>query len=420
MKRKNALLLLTALFGFTQGIHAQGTAFTYQGLLSENGARVNGTNDLQFTVHSTAGGNNPVGSPITMDDLAVSNGLFTVTLDFGAGIFNGSPRWLEISVRPGTNNGAFTVLNPRQAIPAAPYAVFAGGVHGSNIVGTITSNNLPSTMGLWSKNGAALYYRGGNVGIGTTNPASTLDVFDGVGQRGTVHVGGYQADGEPKLISFGDVDFVHVGENGTDDTMELKAARFFFTGGNVGIGTNNPVSKLSVASGNVNVANGNVSVANENHQFGLVDTDNAGKTWTLSTIQTGSGFGVYEDGATARLVVESGGKVTVDGGKAVVYNSVSTELMIHRLTGTITLNGLGANNGVNGTLTWGNRGFTAPPAVFAGDFQPGPTGLGDYDQIIVTPHSATTTGCLLRIFNAGNTTAFFTNGVYNIVVIGNR
>jgi hypothetical protein len=45
----------------------------------------------------------------------VANGLFTVTLDFGSGVFISSDRWLEISVR--TNGvGAFTTLTPRQPI----------------------------------------------------------------------------------------------------------------------------------------------------------------------------------------------------------------------------------------------------------------------------------------------------------------
>jgi hypothetical protein len=49
----------------------------------------------------------------------VSNGLFTVTLDFGSE-FNGADRWLELAVR--TNGGvAFTALTPRQAVMPTPY-----------------------------------------------------------------------------------------------------------------------------------------------------------------------------------------------------------------------------------------------------------------------------------------------------------
>jgi hypothetical protein len=93
----------------------------------------------------------------------------------------------------------------------------------------------------------------GNVGIGTVSAFARLDVFDGVNQNGTIHVGGYGANGDPKFVRFGDGDFVHIGENGSDDTMELKATRFSFTVGNVGIGTSSPVEKLHVNGGFVRV-----------------------------------------------------------------------------------------------------------------------------------------------------------------------
>jgi hypothetical protein len=53
----------------------------------------------------------------------VSNGLFTVTLDF-SNQFPGAARWLEISVR--TNGaGSFTNLSPRQPLTSVPYSVKA-------------------------------------------------------------------------------------------------------------------------------------------------------------------------------------------------------------------------------------------------------------------------------------------------------
>jgi hypothetical protein len=92
----------------------------------------------------------------------------------------------------------------------------------------------------------------GNVGIGTLSPVRRLHVMDGSGAThagGSIQVGMASTGGDPKLVYFGDGDYVHVGENGADDTMELKATRFFFTGGNLGIGTNNPVHKIHLADG---------------------------------------------------------------------------------------------------------------------------------------------------------------------------
>ena len=56
----------------------------------------------------------------------VEGGSFTVDLDFGDGAFDGSPRWLEISVRAsGGDNSGYVKLLPRQALRPAPYAIRA-------------------------------------------------------------------------------------------------------------------------------------------------------------------------------------------------------------------------------------------------------------------------------------------------------
>src|SRR5436309_691921 len=118
------LLILLSTINFNLSTFAQGTAFTYQGRLNIGGAPVNGTYDLVFSVWASANGANDVFGFYTNSATPVSNGLFTVSMDFGAFIFNGDDRWLRIDVR--TNGpGLYTPLSPRQKLTPTPYAITA-------------------------------------------------------------------------------------------------------------------------------------------------------------------------------------------------------------------------------------------------------------------------------------------------------
>ena len=102
---------------------AQGTAFTYQGRLNAGTDPANGLfEDMRFHIYSAASGGTLIAGPVTNAPIAVTNGLFTVGLDFGAGVFTGSSNWLQIGVR--TNGApAYTGLSPRQQLTPTPYAI---------------------------------------------------------------------------------------------------------------------------------------------------------------------------------------------------------------------------------------------------------------------------------------------------------
>src|SRR5713101_4819145 len=129
-------LLLAATSAF-----AQTTSFTYQGRLTDGGIPANGNYDLQFALFDSLSGGTQVGSTQTVNTVAVSNGLFTVSLDFGASSFSGANRFLEISARP-SGAGSFTLLTPRQQVTATPYAVRSAS---SASADTATNATNPTT-----------------------------------------------------------------------------------------------------------------------------------------------------------------------------------------------------------------------------------------------------------------------------------
>ena len=117
---------------------ALGTAFTYQGRLETDGVPANGAYDFQVLLREDPNGlaSVPGTGALLLQDVAVTNGLFTVDLDFLVpAAFNGQERWLDIRVRPGVETGGFTPMTPLQRLAPAPYALFASAAPWSGITG---------------------------------------------------------------------------------------------------------------------------------------------------------------------------------------------------------------------------------------------------------------------------------------------
>ncbi|NOZ95290.1 MAG: hypothetical protein GXP47_11230 [Acidobacteria bacterium] len=226
------LWLTTGLRAETQGpepaarVQANaGTAFTYQGQLLQSGNPANGQFDFEFRLFDTASGGSQVGSTVTRDDVPVSNGLFTVDLDFGAGVFKGDARWLQIAVRPGTSTGSYTTLSPRQRLAPVPYALALPGVWTEQTSGTpnivagyegnmVVPDKVGVTIGGGGASGGEHMVSGdyGTVGGGLHNRAladySTVAGGNGneaVGFRSTVGGGGANsASGQFATIAGGE------------------------------------------------------------------------------------------------------------------------------------------------------------------------------------------------------------------------
>lgn len=118
------LLFLPAMAG------AQTTTFTYQGRLNDASVPqpTNGAYDFRFTLWSAdAGGTQlPSGSPIVVNrpNVQVQNGVFTVQLDFGAAVFNGAARFLEVSAKK-ASDPTFILFPQRQELTSSVHTVRA-------------------------------------------------------------------------------------------------------------------------------------------------------------------------------------------------------------------------------------------------------------------------------------------------------
>src|SRR5208337_747183 len=130
---------------------AQGTAFTYQGQLQNNGSPASGTYNLTFTLFNTNTSGVAIAGPVTNTAVSVTNGLFTVLIDFGPGMFTGETNWLQIGVE---SNGvsSFTTLTPRQELTPTPNAIYAESAN--TLSGTLSASQLTS---LGNTNGGYLY-----------------------------------------------------------------------------------------------------------------------------------------------------------------------------------------------------------------------------------------------------------------------
>jgi N-acetylneuraminic acid mutarotase len=114
--------------------------FTYQGRLVDGAALANGNFELKFRLFNDVAAGTQVGSDLLLPTVGVTNGLFTVQLDFGNAAFTGPARWLELAARPSGSSELAAIFTPREPITAVPYAVYA--LSGPGDAGALTSGLL--------------------------------------------------------------------------------------------------------------------------------------------------------------------------------------------------------------------------------------------------------------------------------------
>lgn len=252
---KARTLSAAVLLALSSGAHAQSTAFTYQGQLKNGSAPATGVFDLRFKLFDAAAGGTQVGTTQCVDNVAVTLGLFTATIDFGQQFAVPGGRFMEIEVRADTGlacatTTGYTVLTPRQALTATPLAN-----HAKSAFALDAADGSPAN--------ALIVDNSGKVGIGTAAPthsvhianaAPTIALQDTDSTTQQVGYVSYRDSGnvERAWVGYGgvgDPDFQIVNTRPGGDIV-LSAL-----GGNVGIGTASPTARLDVRGGPMLVEN---------------------------------------------------------------------------------------------------------------------------------------------------------------------
>jgi hypothetical protein len=273
--------------------------FTYQGLLKDGGSPANGNYSMTFRLYDAASGGTLLGTVGPLD-VAVSNGLFSVELNFPASVWDGGPRYLEIQV-------GSTPLSPRVKINPTPYAsalrLFESGVGNPDRM-VITHSPTFTNWGLQYQDltDKFNFLAGGTpvmtvdlgyqrVGIGTTSPARPL----------TIRGEGANAEWL-QFRNTSDVNRWHLNHLGNGlnfaESGVADARLFLAAGGNVGIGTSSPAAKLHV-EGN-GYFNGNLGIGASSPAAKLQVATGTGDRaiYGMHAATSGVAYGVYGQSAS--------------------------------------------------------------------------------------------------------------------------
>jgi hypothetical protein len=320
-----------------------------------------------------------VGPPITTT-VPITDGLFTVSLDFGDEVFTGDARWIEIAVRCPAGSGDYSPLTPRQALTPAPYALALPGLWtqqngtspnliGGYIENTVVSGTVGATIG-----GGGVYedfneittdY--GTIAGGRGNYASGVGVSIGGGDNNTASgayaaVGGgawNQASGPDATVGGGRDNSASEESATVSGGWWNKASAPYATigGGHhitvtgeaatVGGGRWITVTAIqaTVGGGQLNAASGNWSTIGGGSQNAA-----SGNKSTLSGGQLNTASGELSTIGGGGNNVAGGGRSTIGGGASNVTNSGFSTIP----------GGRGAETSLYGQMAYASGGFDSP------------------------------------------------------------
>jgi hypothetical protein len=263
-----AVILLAAL-----AASAQTTSFSYQGRLTDAGSPGNGNFQMQFKLFDAASGGTQIGTTLTDVPVTAAQGNFSLKLDFGASVFTGADRWIEVAVRRNTGE-SYTTLDPREKIVSSPYSLRTlsaaqaddaqklGGVNASEYV---TGTNPAGNSFIKNQTGqqaASNFNIAGSGTVGSLTSGGAVSI-GGTAAPGTAPAGQgrlYFDSGANKFkISENGAAFVNlVGASGVSGSGIANKIPFWSAattlsdsvitqaGTNIGIGTSSPIAPLTI------------------------------------------------------------------------------------------------------------------------------------------------------------------------------
>jgi len=244
---------LSASWAISLGVPSR---VSFSGRLTDNtGEPIETSQSVTFSLwdSQSPGSGNQLGNWSETHSVSPVKGVFSVILGsvsaIPSSIFEKDNTYanvyLQVDLGSSVNSNP---LNPRQQILAVPFAFRAASADMADIAIALEDPSVVQDTD-WVESGSNVYKMAGNVGIGTTSPLNALHISKNLVP--TVHNDGQfvieGASGIPEGVSIG----FHTGTNyGYVQAREVGVAARNLAldpdGGNVGIGTIDPKSKLDV------------------------------------------------------------------------------------------------------------------------------------------------------------------------------
>ena len=283
----NIGFLILSLVACGGAVSGQTGEFSYQGRLTEMGNPVTGTRFFRFTLFDENGA--VIAGAVSEQTLQVNSGIFSATLDFGSpAFFAGANRSLQIEVKINIGD-AYTLLNPRQPILSAPYSIRSLLADDANRLGGTLANQFVLT------NDSRL------------------------------------SDARQPLAGSGN----YIQNSGAQQTANFNISGSGFIGGNLGIGTTSPLSKLTIQTATNN--------------YGFLQTNGAitfGSFIGGASVPVGGWFGTLTNHPLHFFTANSSARMTITEGGFVGIGTTAPASRLEVINDNSAIRGIASSSGI--------------------------------------------------------------------------